>query len=231
MAAAIAWVLLTRRPVSKIAYKIPKKDFCYEIRIADLLDSKEDIMVSTNTTFDTDISDGLISPKSVQGQVLLRYFDGNTDELDKQIRKCLGTQHFTEAVSPGNKKRYPIGTVAKVSAHGKNFYFLAMAELNEHGNASTDLGSIQKALAGLWDFIARRGEIGDLAIPPIGTGRGRLELPRKKIIEMIAQSFADASRERVFSNKLAIVISPDDASKHEVNLFELRDFLAISLHV
>jgi Domain of unknown function (DUF6430) len=228
---AVVWVLLTRRPVSRIAYKIPKKDFCYEIRIADLLDSKEDIVVSTNTTFDTDISDGLISPKSVQGQVLLRYFDGKTDELDKQIRKSLATQHFTEAISPGNKKRYPIGTVAKVSAHGKNFYFLAMAELNEHGNASTDLGSIQKALAGLWNFIARRGEIGDLAIPPIGTGRGRLELPRKKIIEMIAQSFADASRERVFANKLAIVTSPDDASKHEVNLYELRDFLTLSLHV
>jgi hypothetical protein len=60
---AVVWVLLTRRPVSRIAYKIPKKDFCYEIRIADLLDSKEDIVVSTNTTFDTDISDGLISPK------------------------------------------------------------------------------------------------------------------------------------------------------------------------
>ena len=86
-------------------------------------------------------------------------------------------------------------------------------------------------LAGLWDFIARRGEIGDLAIPPIDTGRGRLELPRKKIIELITQSFADASRERVFANKLAIVISPDDASKHEVNLFELRDFLTLSLHV
>ena len=79
--------------------------------------------------------------------------------------------------------------------------------------------------------IPPRGEMGDVAIPPIGTGRGRLELPRKKVIEMIAQSFADASRERVFANKLAIVISADDASKHEVNFFELRDFLTLSLHV
>ena len=67
-----------------------------------------------------------------------------------------------------------------------------------------------------------------------GTTASDADTPRarmKYVIEMIAQSFADASRERVFANKLAIVISPDDASKHEVNLFELRDFLAISLHV
>lgn len=231
LAAAIAWVLVTRRPLFKIVYKIPKKDFCYEIRIGDLLDSKEDIVVSTNTTFDTDISNGLISPKSIQGQVLSRFFEGKTDDLDKQIRKSLGNQLHTEAVSPGNKKRYPIGTVAKVSSHGKNFYFLAMAELNEHGNAYTDTASVQKALDGLWDFIVRRGEIDDLAVPAIGTGRGRLELPRKKMIEMIAQSFADASRDKVFANKLAIVIKPDDAQQHEVNLFALRDYLALSLHV
>jgi hypothetical protein len=225
------WVLLSRRPVLKVSYKIPKKDFCYEVRIGDLLNSKEDIVVSTNTTFDTDIASGLISSKSIQGQVVTRFFDGKTEELDRQIRKSLTGVQYGEAVSPGNKKRYPIGTVAKVSAHGKNFYFLAMAELNEHGTAQSDQSQIATSLEKLWEFVGRQGEIGDLAIPAIGTGRGRLELPRRKVVELIAQSFADASREKVFANKLAIVVLPEDAKRHEVNLFEIRDYLALSLHV
>src|SRR5712671_4722493 len=61
LVAGAAWVLLSRRPVLKVTYKIPKKDFCYEVRIGDLLNSKEDIVVSTNTTFDTDMANGLIS--------------------------------------------------------------------------------------------------------------------------------------------------------------------------
>jgi Domain of unknown function (DUF6430) len=75
-----------------------------------------------------------------------------------------------------------------------------------------------------------RGELGGVAIPVIGTGRGRLDVPRRKVIEWIAQSFAQASRARVFANKLAIVIDPKDAREHEVNLFEVRDYLALRLH-
>jgi hypothetical protein len=65
----------------------------------------------------------------------------------------------------------------------------------------------------------------------VGTGRGRIQLPRKKIIERIAQSFAYASRERTFANKLTIVIHPSDAAKYDVNLFEVRDYLVGSLDV
>jgi hypothetical protein len=79
--------------------------------------------------------------------------------------------------------------------------------------------------------VGHQGEIGDLAIPALGTGRGRLELPRRKVIELIAQSFADASRDKVFANKLAIVVHPEDAKRYEVNLFQVRDYLALSLHV
>lgn len=225
------YVLVTRRPVTKVTYKVPKKDLCLEVRMGDLLDSKEDIVVSCNSTFDTDISSGLINPKSIQGQVLLRFFDGKTEELDKQIKKSLGDLEYTAAVSPGNKKRYPIGTVAKIVTHGKNFYFLAMAELNEHGTARSNSGMLEQALDGLWAFVAARGEFGSLALPAIGTGRGRVQLPRRRVIEMIAQSFVDASRDKVFVNKLAIVVHPEDARIQEVNLFEIKDYFASSLLV
>lgn len=227
---SVIWVLLSRRPVLKVTYKIPKKDFCYEVRIGDLLSSKEDIVVSTNTTFDTDMASGLISPKSIQGQVVTRFFDGKTDELDKQLKKALAGVPHTDAISPGNKKRYPFGTVVKVPAHGKNFYFLAMSELNEHGTAQSNQSQIAVSLEKLWEFVGRQGEIGELAIPALGTGRGRLQLPRRKVIELIAQSFADASQEKAFANKLAIVVHPEDAKRYEVNLFEIRDYLAMSLH-
>jgi hypothetical protein len=65
---------------------------------------------------------------------------------------------------------------------------LAMAELNEHDNACSSPEEIQEALSSLWKFIAERGELGAVAIPVIGTGRGRLDVPRRKVIEWIAQS-------------------------------------------
>ncbi|WP_210211632.1 macro domain-containing protein [Mesorhizobium sp. M1D.F.Ca.ET.043.01.1.1] len=90
---------------------------------------------------------------------------------------------------------------------------------------------LDAALEALWEFLATKGELGDIAIGLIGTGRGRVGLPRKKVVEKIAQSFADASYDKVFSNKLSIVVFPGDAERFGVNLFEVRDYLAQSLQV
>jgi hypothetical protein len=228
---AVTYVLVTRRPVNRITYKVPKKDFCYEVRIGDLFDCDGEIVVSTNTTFDTDMSNGLISNRSLQGQMAVRYFGGNTSEIDRQIEKSLKGLEYTKAISPRKSRRYPIGTVARVSACNKNFYLLAMAELNEHGNASSSGAVVDRALNKLWQYIAEQGDLGDVIVPLIGTGRGRIDVPRRKIVEKVAQSFADASREKVFTNKLVIVISKDDAVSHGVNLFEIRDYISQNLHI
>ena len=92
------------------------------------------------------------------------------------------------------------------------------------------LKMIDTALEELWVNLAAKAEVGDIVMPLMGTGRGRVPYPRKKMIERIAQSFADAASERAFSNKLIIVVRPEDASKFSLNLFQVRDYLGQSLH-
>jgi hypothetical protein len=50
------------------------------------------------------------------------------------------------------------------------------------------------------------------------------------MVERIAQSFADGSKDRIFSNRLSIVVHPQDAENFGVNLYEIRDYLVQSLH-
>jgi Domain of unknown function (DUF6430) len=231
LAGSALHVLYTVRPVRQVEYKVPKKDLCIVVRVGDILSCPGQVVISTNMTFDTDMSSGLIAPSSLQGQLAQRYFNSNTEELDRLIARSLGDLPHDKATSPGKRKRYPIGTVAKVMTHGQNYYLLAMADLNEHGTAKSSVEDVERALDGLWDFIVTKGELGDAVVPLIGTGRGRVQLPRKKMIERIAQSFAYASRERKFANKLTIVIHRDDAKNYDLNLFEVRDYLVRSLDV
>lgn len=230
---AVIVVLYTVRPVRSIAYKPPNRDLCFRVRIADILNCEGEVVISTNTTFDTDMASGLIATNSLQGQFAQKFFGGRTDELDRLITGSLrGVQELPDkAVSPGKSKRYPVGTVAKVSTHGRNFYLLAMAELNEQGNAQSSVALIDDALKGLWNFMASKGELGELVVPLLGMGRGRVSLPRKRIIERIAQSFAYASGDRRFAHTLTIVIHRSDAERYNLNLFEIRDYLAWSLDV
>lgn len=225
------YVVVTRRPITRVSYKLPNKDYRIEVRIGDLFEGNADVIVSANTTFDTSMADGLIATDSVQGQVAVRFFGSNTAVIDGQLDQELADVPFEERPdAPGKKREYPIGTVARVRADGRTFYFVAMARLNANGTASSTLREVEDALDVLWAYITEFGELKDLAIPLIGTGRGRIGFPRKKMVERIAQSFADGSKERIFSNRLTIAVQPQDAENFGVNLYEIRDYLAQSLH-
>ena len=229
---AVLFVLFTRRPVSRVSYKVPKKDYTFEVKIGDLFKEPGEIVISSNTTFDTDMSQGLIASNSLQGQVATQFFNAQTAEIDRQIEVSLAREEFiVNDERPGKKRQYPLGTVARVSAYGRNFYFVAMSHMNTDGTAYSDVRMMDEALEKLWANMARKAEMNDIVMPLMGTGRGRVPMPRKKVIERIAQSFADASQDKTFSNKLTIMVRPEDATKFSLNLFQVRDYLSQSLHV
>lgn len=227
---AVAYVVATRRPIRRVTYKSPSKDYKIDVRIGDLFAGDDDVIVSTNTTFDTNMANGLIHVESIQGQVATHFFQANTDEIDQQLGADLAhAQGVDRPDAPGNKTEYPIGTVARVKAHGRTFYYVAMSRLNAQGTAGTSMREVEDALEALWAFILQHGERRNLSVPLMGTGRGRTGVPRKRMAERIAQSFAHGSKDQVFADKLSIVIRPEDAESFEVNLYQLRDFLVQSL--
>ena len=223
MGVSIVVSTLLRRPLTSTIVNFPQKDFSVEVRIGDVFDASGAVAISTNTAFEADVAGGKIHADSLQGQFTVRYFQGKQDELEAIIQKGLG-----QAKVDG-EGRYPYGTTVPVTTHGKTFYWFAMAELNEQGNASTTPQAVDRALQGLWTFVREQGELQELAIPLIGTGRGRLNTPRNKMIERIAQSFVDASSKGVFSDRLVIVVRGEDAKKFGVNLWEIKDYLERSI--
>lgn len=232
LAFAIVFVLTTRRPVMRVKFKVPKKDLTFVVMIGDIFEVPGEIVISSNSTFDTDLASGLIAANSLQGQFTLKVFNGQTAEIDRQIEKSLaGEAYKVVETRPGKKKEYPIGTVARIDAGGRSYYLLAMAHMEAGGNAFSNGRILDEALEGLWRNMAAKGERGDIVMPLIGTGRGRVAIPRKKIVEKIVQSFADGSQNIIFSNKLTIACRPEDASKFSINLFQIKDYLTQSLHV
>jgi Domain of unknown function (DUF6430) len=228
---AIGYVVITRRPIARVSYKLPNKDYIIEVKIGDVFDGVNDVVVSTSTTFDTSMANGLIATDSLQGQVATQFFQSSTDEIDQQLQQELANVPSDQRDdAPGKKLEYPIGTVARVRSHGRVFYFVAMSRLSANGTASSSLRNVEDALEAVWEYIANNGELRDISIPLMGTGRGRTGYPRKKMVERIAQSFADGSKERIFSNRLSVVVRPADAENFGVNLYEIRDYLVQSLH-
>lgn len=216
MAAAVVIAILFRRPIRSIVVSFPRNDFCVEVRIGNIFDAAGAIMVSTNTIFESDVAGGKISPDSLQGQFTARYYTGDQNTLIETIRTELNGL---------DGPPYPMGTTIPVNTHSKTFYFVAMAELNEQGTAFATPRFVEKAMDGLWRYVRESGELQELVVPVIGTARGRLKIPRKKMIEKIAESFVNASLDRKFTDRLVIMVHPEDAKRFQINLYDIKDNL------
>lgn len=216
MGIAAVLAIIFRRPIRTIEFSFPESDFCLEVRIGDIFDAAGAVMVSTNTVFESDVAGGKISPDSLQGQFTAKYFTGDQNALIKMIE---------EGLKDIDGPPYPMGTTVPVNTHGKTFYFVAMAELNEQGTASTTPHAVEQAMRGLWGYVRESGELQELVVPVIGAARGRIRIPRKKMIERIAESFAAASAEAKFTDRLVIMVRPEDAKHFQVNLYDIKDHL------
>lgn len=200
-------------PKTSLICTINNTDTSVEIRIGSVFDSDETIVVGANTTFDTAMEDGTISPRSIQGKFTETYCT-SVVELNTKLLDSLKEFHCKELTDDekpyGNKKLYPIGTVAKVECKARKAYFLAVAHMNKDRNAYSSGQNILDSLPVLWEFIRSCGELGNICMPIIGSGFSRVKEKKETLIQEILRSFVAACSEGKFCEKITLFIQLDD---------------------
>lgn len=197
---SIIWTLHRRLPPASAKERLNGTDVWIEIRIADLFSIKADYVIPVNSSFDTVISDELVSPRSVQGAFTKRFYK-NREHLEAELAKALETESICkkrESKVNGKPNQYKIGTVVKVKSNDCSAYLVAIADLNEYGTASSSFENVRLSLDNLWTYIQSRGSTESIAMPILGTGYGRISTPRDKVIREIIQSFIAACSEGSF---------------------------------
>lgn len=210
------------RPIEE-SYSSPKT----RIRLikGDLFDQSGHLVVGMCTTFDT-LTPHIIAKSSIQGQFLDRIFDGDIQELDRQLKSALKPfQPVGVIEKPGKRQKYPIGTVAALREHTRCFFCVAYTEMNEKNEARATVDGIWQSLYCLWKEISTQANGGKVSIPVIGGGQSRLSqiLPAQDSIRFTILSFILASRREKVCDELAIVVQPKEFEK--LDRLEIQSFL------
>jgi len=215
------------KPPRTVAHKLNGRDVTIHITIGDIFSMPGALIVGSNTTFDTRIANELIAASSIQGIFTRRYYSSES-QLDQELSASLTGHPSTELSGPriGKNRRYTYGTCARLSPKDRTAYFVAIADINEHGIASSHIEALKDSLSHLWVFIGTRGTKEPLIIPILGTGFSRLSQTREEIVHEIIRSFIAACSERTFADSLTIAIAPQDVAKHSISLDCLGAFLA-----
>lgn len=220
---ALAALFMARPPVS-ISRSLPPTNVKIEVRVGDVLDQRGNVIIGAADTFDTDFADDIISPASVQGQLLTKTFAGDRVELDRQIEATVGAGEHDAAKTFGKRGRHPIGTVAVVRAGESRFFLPAFshmsATLPAHVTSSAD--DLQVALARTWQKVNQAGQAEPVHVPVIGSNLGRIGLTKTLLIQMIVLSFIAATL-RGGPRHLTVWIREQD--RREIDLIEIDDWL------
>lgn len=222
---SVLMALWMSRP--RLIRKVRLKDMDVTIKIVvdDLFRRKGSaVIVPVNTYFKLDDID--------DKAIVIQYrnvFYSNHIEFDRQLREQLKDEPCTQGVLQGEQvNSYSPGTVARLQTTHRRIkaaYIVATAELNEHGRAKPDRFLLQLALHELWKRIAERGRKEPLAIPVIGSGRGRINVTRYELIHDITYSFLQAIKDNKFTEELTIVIHPRAFIQNEYSLDEMEEYL------
>lgn len=215
------------RPRQHLEFKLPPSDLSITIRVGDVLSQDGNVVLGSNDTFDTSLSDDIISPKSVQGQLLQRTFGGDIEALDSQIATSLAeaTPIIDRDKTFGKTDRYPIGTVA-IAARGNTRYFLpAIASMSAstppHTRASVE--GVQMALTKAWEAVGRAGQRDPVHAPIVGSHLARLGLSHTWLVQMMILSFVAVTKKDSGSSSLTIWVAENDVAT--VDLAALDDWL------
>lgn len=153
-------------------------------------DARAVVVIPVDTAFSTRLSSGVeeydpfaVSSETIHGKWLEREFANGESEqtLSARVRDSLGMRGASASVS----ERFPIGTVAPIDENNVTSCLLAIAELDENGNARTDEESLSLAVDSLARFYDMECMGHPLYVPLMGTGRSRAGLDYQQSFELI----------------------------------------------
>lgn len=200
-------------PKKRFSYKLDGKDITIELVSGDIFKESGPIIVGSNTSFIT--SPEIISPNSIQGIFTSKYFS-NHQAMLAQIQGQIEDSDSQ------------FGKTVTVRANKRIGYFCALAEINEHGVAKSDLEKVRVSLGELWNYLGTNGEKAIINVPILGSGFSRVSATREDLFQEIVKSFIASTAEHTFCDGLRIVVHPSDIKKNNINLTELNKFLEYS---
>lgn len=222
---SLVWAVISIFPRFEISRRLSVPDAVIKIKVGDLFKEEADLIIGMSDTFDTE-KGNIIKTKSIQGQFLATVYNDDTPRLNTDLTAALKGRSGTRdsQKSQGKKTRYPIGTVATLTAGTKKYYCSAYSFMGNDLKAQSDIKKLSTSLDMLWEEIRLKGQRGKVALAVLGSDLGRISTAsHSNLIKLIVSSFLLASREGLISEQLTVVIYPSNLEK--VNMLELNDFL------
>ena len=207
---------------SKLVISSNSFDTRIMIKFGNIFDQDGVKAIAVNNFFDSIVDDALVSRRSLHGEVIERYWRGNSAQWQKDIYDDLGDRKFENIPREnGNRRRYQIGTTARATAQDEEFLFVALGETNPDDNvanatAASLISSVRELLVRARAVCANR----PLNLPLMGSGLSRVGGKNAVLVDLILTAIFEETKANKVADSIVLVLPVDKRS--EIDLGETQ---------
>lgn len=185
-------------------YPIEETDSRISLSFGNILRKKGIIIIPVNQEFDTFVGDGIVSPRSLHGKFINKFYKNDLPSLNALIDTELQKQQITSIPRPnkikGKKKSYPMGTCVRIEKKDKIFILGALTTFDDNCHAEPINKFLRNEfLSKIWEWIRSNEEPNDVHFPLIGSGNSRMKgTSQEKYRAIVDSGIAEISQAKTF---------------------------------
>jgi hypothetical protein len=204
-----------------IKFRVGNSNTTIKVYFGDLFEQSGHLAIPVNEYFDSEL--GLpVSPKSLHGMVIDRFFGGHPASFDQLVTSDLAsTPAQTISRSTGKTYKYEIGTTAsiKTSSHRFLLFALCITDISTC-KASATLPDLVRAIEGLCakSRIILGGD--KLVVPLVGSGLSGIGISPLHLLQVILLVLVNETKKNQFALEVDVVLHPSRFDEIDLSVIE-----------
>jgi hypothetical protein len=206
---------------------VNNRDIELELSIGNIEKIKSAYVIPVNSEFDMSLNGSVQAATSVKSMVISKYFGGDHKSIKQKLSNELKSKLYSTQKENG---KYKLGTTVRIETDDKKntFYFVVNSHKLNDSRVEASESGLSVTLSGLWSYISTYGAKENIAMPLLGTGNGRLKMPREEVYKEIVRSFIASCSGKNYCERMTIVVREDDIAKYKINVDELVEFTKLN---
>lgn len=184
-----AWYSSKRKTSITLSFK---NETDVRVEFGDLFSKEGIVVIPVNEFFDTEVGSGVISPKSVHGQFILKVFRNRQDELRKRIDSALlnvpDSFQKNRRLSSTPNIAYPLGTCIDIKEGNCTYVLFAFTEFDIHDKASISPRVVSKTIMKLMNHLDEIAEDNPVYMPVFGNKTSRLNKKAQRMLLYVLET-------------------------------------------
>lgn len=210
--------------IRRVTIKMPHIRTNINIFTGDLLSQEGCAIVPANDFFDNVVNEDLVAAKSIDGQMIKHFWNGNISGMDAEaLRQLEGeTYEMVERDAPAKTRRFKLGTSIVLKASEKlRIIWVALTTTDiETNKTHADLDDLSLAIRAALIKARNRGNGDVLNIPLMGGGLSRTGMGSAFLLNLLISIIVDESKRQSITESINIVLTK--AALDDINLLEVK---------